>query len=137
MLGGDVIVDADHADRLPGGIVFQGGGRMDMADLPAGQHDAEAMIDGYKAIKPVAIECCFTTVTPEVLRLLQKVKSNGSKIWINSLWASLNGGHDDDRAVEMLQPDESWGWILQQGASLMQTDRPHDLLIYLQKHNRR
>jgi len=99
--------------------------------------DAEAMIDGYKAIKPVAIECCFTTVTPEVLRLLQKVKSNGSKIWINSLWASLNGGHDDDRAVEMLQPDESWGWILQQGASLMQTDRPHDLLIYLQKHNRR
>ena len=45
MLGGDVIVDADHADRLPAGIVFQGGGRMDMADLPAGQHDAEAMIE--------------------------------------------------------------------------------------------
>lgn len=98
---------------------------------------AEQMIDGYKAIKPVAFECCFTEVTPEVLRLLQKVKDNGSKIWLNSLWPSLNAGHDDDRAVELGQADESWGWLLEQGASLIQTDRPRDLIIYLQKENRR
>ena len=36
-----------------------------------------------------------------------KVKDNGSKIWLNGLWPSLNGGHDDDRAVELNQKDEA------------------------------
>ena len=67
--------------------------------------DAEKMIDSYKALKPVAIECCFSQVTPDVLRLLKKVNENGSKIWINSLWPSLNAGHDDDRAVIDGDPD--------------------------------
>ena len=94
--------------------------------------DAEKMIDSYKALKPVAIECCFSRVTPDVLRLLKKVNENGSKIWINS----LNAGHDDDRAVELNEPDETWGWILKQGAALIQTDRPQALINYLKKHKR-
>lgn len=98
--------------------------------------DAEKMIDSYKALKPVAIECCFSEVTPDLLRLLKKVNENGSKIWINSLWASLNAGHDDDRAVELNEPDETWGWILKQGAALIQTDRPQALINYLKKHKR-
>lgn len=98
--------------------------------------DAEKMIDSYKALKPVAIECCFSQVTPDVLRLLKKVNENGSKIWINSLWPSLNAGHDDDRAVELNEPDETWGWILKQGAALIQTDRPQALINYLKKHKR-
>jgi len=56
---------------------------------------------------------------------------NGAKIFINSLWPELCGGHDDDRAVELHQPDESWGWIIGQGAKLVQTDRPALLLEYL------
>lgn len=99
--------------------------------------DAAQMIDGYKTIKPVAIECCFSEVNPKVMRLLKKVRNNGSKIWMNSLWASLNAGHDDDRAVELGQADESWGWLIGQGASLIQTDRPQNLINYLQKNNRR
>lgn len=83
------------------------------------------------------MECCFSEVTPEVLRLLQKVKDNGSKIWLNGLWPSLNGGHDDDRAVELNQKDESWGWLLEKGASLIQTDRPVQLLQYLKEEGRR
>lgn len=98
---------------------------------------AEALIDGYAVLRPVAVECCFNEVTPDVLRLLQKVKAGGSKIWLNSLWPSLNAGHDDDRAVELNEADESWGWLLEQGASLMQTDRPAALLDYLQAKGRR
>ena len=55
------------------------------------------------------------------------------KLFINSLWPELCGGHDDDRAVELHQPDESWGWIINQGAKLIQTDRPALLLEYLRK----
>lgn len=97
---------------------------------------AEEFIDGYKAMKPIAIECCFREVTPEVLRLLKKVRDNGSKVWVNSMWPSLDAGHDDDRAVELGQKDETWGWLLEQGASLIQTDRPQELIKYLKKHKR-
>ena len=101
------------------------------------QPGAEAFIDGYKKQRPIAIECCFAKETPEVLRLLKKVKESGIKIWLNSLWPSLNAGHDDDRAVEMKQEDEAWGWLLEQGASLIQTDRPALLLDYLKSKGRR
>lgn len=108
---------------------------MPVVDLNA--PDAEQFIEGYKPMRPVAMECCFSEVTPEVLRLLQKVQDNGSKIWLNALWPSLNGGHDDDRAVELHQADESWGWLLERGASLIQTDRPACLLQYLKEEGRR
>lgn len=97
---------------------------------------AEKEINACAAVKPVAIECCFGNADKNVQRLLKLVKQNGSKVWINSLWPSLNGGHDDDRAVEQNEPDESWGWILDQGAVLIQTDRPAQLIRYLKKHHR-
>ncbi len=95
--------------------------------------DAERILDEYLTISPVAIECCFENYTSNVQRLLQKIKSSGVKIWINSLWASLNAGHDDDRAVEKGEVEESWGWIISQGATLIQTDRPAAMISYLKK----
>ena len=92
---------------------------------------AETLVEDYLQIRPVAIECCFGSFTPEVDRLLQEIKASGTKIWINSLWPSLNAGHDDDRAVEQGEADEAWGWIIDQGASLIQTDRPQALLEYV------
>lgn len=99
--------------------------------------NAEAMLDDWLAAKPVAIECCIGEYTPEVERLLEKVRNSQSKVWINSLWASLNDGHDDDRATEEGQPDEAWGWILERGATLIQTDRPKELLEYLKENKKR
>lgn len=95
--------------------------------------DAKRILDEYLTISPVAIECCFENYTSDVQRLLQKIKSSGVKIWINSLWASLNAGHDDDRAVEKGEVEESWGWIVSQGATLIQTDRPAAMISYLKE----
>ena len=83
--------------------------------------------------KPQAFELVFNNDSPEVQRLIKKVRDSGAKIFINSLWPELCGGHDDDRAVELHQPDESWGWIIDQGAKLLQTDRPALLLQYLKE----
>ncbi len=99
--------------------------------------DAAELIEGYRAYAPVVVECCLEEATSEALRLIQKIEENGSKVWINSLWPSLNAGHDDDRAVELEQADESWGWILGQGATVIQTDRPYELIQYLQQKGRR
>lgn len=93
---------------------------------------AEQIIDDYIAnLKPVAFELVFKDDSPEVLRLIKKVRDSGAKIWINTLWTELCGGHDDDRAVELKEPEESWGWVINQGAKLIQTDRPALLLDYL------
>ena len=97
---------------------------------------AEAEINDIAQVKPVAVECCFGNVDDTVLHNLNLIRKSGSKVWINSLWPSLNGGHDDDRAVEANEPDEAWGWILEQGALLIQTDRPAQLIRYLKKHRR-
>ena len=94
--------------------------------------DAEAIIDGYLShMKPQAFELGFDNDSAEVQRLIKKVRGSGARIFINSLWPELCGGHDDDRAVELHQPDESWGWIIGQGAKLIQTDRPALMLEYL------
>ena len=99
------------------------------------QPGAEQMVDEYLKISPIAMECCFETDTPEVHRLLEKIRAHGVKLWINSLWASLNAGHDDDRAVELGEKDASWGWIIERGATLIQTDRPKELIQYLRMKN--
>ena len=93
---------------------------------------AEDVIDGYlEHMKPKAFELVFDNDGPEVLRLIKKVRESGAKVFINSLWPELCGGHDDDRAVELGEPEKSWGWIVKQGAKLIQTDIPALLLDYL------
>jgi glycerophosphoryl diester phosphodiesterase len=96
--------------------------------------NAEKSIDDFITIHPVAIECCISKYNDKVEQLLQKIRDAGIKIWINSIWASLCDGHDDDRAVELGEPDESWGWILDRGGTVIQTDRPYELLQYLKNH---
>lgn len=98
------------------------------------KEDAESIIDSYqKHLKPIAYELVFDNDSKETLRLIKKVRDSGAKLFINTLWPKLCGGHDDDRAVEQKQPDESWGWVLNQGTTLIQTDRPALLLQYLRE----
>lgn len=99
--------------------------------------NAPELVAANLALNPVAIECCIGKDSEQVQTLLQQIRQAGVKVWINSLWPSLCDSHDDDRAVELNDPDGSWGWILSSGASLIQTDRPMQLIQYLKKHKRR
>lgn len=95
---------------------------------------AKEIIEGYLTrMKPQAYELVFDNDGGQVQALIKEVRESGARIFINSLWPELCGGHDDDRAVEQQQPEESWGWIIGQGAKLIQTDRPALLIEYLRK----
>lgn len=94
---------------------------------------ADELVAANLALKPVAIECCIGHYDQQVEKRLQQIRAAGVKVWINSLWPSLCDSHDDDRAVEMKDPDGAWGWILERGATLIQTDRPAQLIQYLSK----
>lgn len=94
---------------------------------------ALATIEQYKVKPNVIIQPIFDADTFANLNELPKIALN-QVLWINSLWPSLNGGHDDDTAVEEVRPKESWGWIIAKKAKVIQTDRPLELLIYLKKN---
>ena len=120
-------VKAQHGDILDK-VIF-----MPKADLC--RQDAESIIDSYlRNVKPLAFEVRFSKVDGTVLRLIQKLHDNDIQVFVNALWPTQNDGHDDDRAVELKQPDESWGWLVKQGFKLIQTDRPALLLDYLRAH---
>jgi glycerophosphoryl diester phosphodiesterase len=98
--------------------------------------DARAVINDYlQHMKPWAFELNFKSDTSSILKDNRFITSKGSKVWLNSLWGSLNAGHDDDLAVEEDNKKDSWDWLINHGALVLQTDRPKQLLEYLRsKH---
>lgn len=82
-------------------------------------------------VKPIAYELCFATDTARLLNNPKMITSKGARICVNAMWDSLSGGHSDDEAVEEKKPDENWGWLIAKGATIIQTDRPKELLEYL------
>jgi glycerophosphoryl diester phosphodiesterase len=99
-------------------------------DKPNGR---QIINDYQKTMKPVAFELIFQKDTSAILTNNAFIQANGAKVWINSLWPSLNGGHADDMAVEEFNTKDSWDWIIAHGATIIQTDRPKELLSYLRK----
>jgi glycerophosphoryl diester phosphodiesterase len=98
--------------------------------------NARAVINEYlQHMKPWAFELNFKSDTSSILKDNKFITSTGSKVWLNSLWASLNAGHDDDLAVEEGNKKDSWEWLINHGAMVLQTDRPKLLLEYLRSRN--
>jgi glycerophosphoryl diester phosphodiesterase len=94
--------------------------------------EAKQIITEYlQHMKPFAFELNFRSDTSSIFKDHQFITDKGSKIWLNSLWASLNAGHDDDMAVEEGNTRDSWEWLINHGALVLQTDRPKELLQYL------
>ena len=83
-----------------------------------------------KGIVPLAYEICWDRPAPEVETCMREVVAGGSKLWVNSLWASLCDGLDDDRAFEG-NPAAVYGKLVDMGATMIQTDRPELLISYL------
>lgn len=93
---------------------------------------ALAVMNSYKARKRAVMQPIFASDKLSNLNTLPAI-SKTQVMWLNSLWPSLNGGHDDDLAVEEGKHDAAWGWLIEKGASIIQTDRPLELQEYLGK----
>jgi glycerophosphoryl diester phosphodiesterase len=103
---------------------------------PSGQELFRQYVDSGTI--PVAYEVCWDENSPELTQCLETIKSQPSKIWVNTLWPSLCGGkeakmYDDyayDNGMEIYQK------ALDMGASMIQTDRADLLIKYLRKIGR-
>ena len=85
---------------------------------------------------PALFEVCFTKDIPEVEAYTKALQEAGSQIWVNSIWGSLCGYNDDDRAFQGPEEAEAaYGRLISLGTKVFQTDRPEYLLQYLRKHH--
>ena len=91
---------------------------------------AVRIIDDFQSkLKVKAIEIVFSKDTSIVLKKFSQIKNKGSRVWVNSLWSSLNAGYEDDAAVK--NTDSIYGWYVKKGVNMIQTDRPQLLIEYL------
>lgn len=92
--------------------------------------------DFMKELHPVAFELLFESDTCQLPKQVRAKLEGKSKIWYNTLWDTMAGGHDDDKSLE--NPDEGYGYLIDTlGATIIQTDRTAYLLEYLQTRKKR
>lgn len=107
-----------------------------MMYMPVCNLDSEkgrALFQEYMDTKtvPLAYEICWKRLTPEVENAFQRIRDTGSKFWINTIWGSLCGYLDDDKALDCGDPASIYDQVIAYGPSFIQTDRPEQLLKYL------
>lgn len=91
--------------------------------------DAKNIVERYlEKDAPVAIEFVFKQDTFKTINRFSEFRKQGVSVWVNSLWSNLNGGHDDEKAVN----DTSiYNWYIENDVNIIQTDRPKLLLEFL------
>ena len=92
-----------------------------------------------RGVTPLAYELCWKAGQDDLfLDAVAKIKAQNSKIWVNTLWGSICGGDDraDAAAFKTGDLDYVYGRLLDNGVSMIQTDRPALLIKYLQEKGR-
>ena len=89
-------------------------------------------------VVPLAYEVCWQTEDGTFDKVCEEIIAQGSKVWVNTIWASLCGGtgNDDDAAFISSDPEKVYRRYLDKGVSIIQTDRPEFLIGYLKKVGR-
>lgn len=105
------------------------------------QGGGRALFEAYmeQGVVPLAYEVCWRSNEDGSFEdVCRRIIEQGSKIWVNTIWASLCGGDggDDDAAYIAGDPGEVYGKYLDLGVSMIQTDRPELLIGWLKKQGR-
>lgn len=87
--------------------------------------------DFLKSNKTRVFEVIYNVDDSPMFEAIETIKKNERHVWVNTLWKSLCGDHYDDLAMD--DPNGTWGWVIKNGADVIQTDRPELLLKYLRE----
>ena len=92
------------------------------------------VIPGYEIYDPVAYEIGFGDIQYFIAGV-PAMRKFGGRIWVNTLEERHAAGHTDAKAI--VDPDAHWGFLIKQGANMVQTDRPRALIRYLEETGHR
>lgn len=100
---------------------------MPVIKLP--NNKGKLIVDDYIEHRlPVAFEFVLPQDTISLIKYFGDIRKQGSGVWVNALWAHLNGGNDDEKAA--MNP-EVYEWYIKNNIDIIQTDRPQLLINYL------
>ncbi len=68
-------------------------------------------------------------------KVSQRLRKAGHHVWVGTMWPHECASHDDDLGVT--DGDKAWGHVIDDGASIICSDRPREVLRYLECHGRR
>ena len=125
-------VVAEHEAKYPHNMMY-----MPIVDIQKEQ--GIALFNSYmeQGVVPLAYEVCWQNNDDDAFpQACRKIRDQGSKIWVNTIWASLCGGdgNDDDAAYIAADPGDVYQQYIDQGVSMIQTDRPELLIAWLTRH---
>ncbi len=96
--------------------------------------DLGELVPLYRPYRPIAYE--LVNSTDEFLHESAiVVESEGLRLWVNTLGPRFAAGRSDDKSL--IDPDANWGYVIDAGVNMIQTDRPEELLIYLKSREER
>lgn len=88
---------------------------------------AIAKVEAYvQKLDPKIYELTFYDDANPALTIVRARLAGRSRIWYDSLWPSLCGGHDEAKPMA-----EGIGWLIDNGAGAIQTDIPRYMIEYL------
>ena len=127
-------VVAAHEAKYPHNMMY-----MPIVDIqrPSGIELFNSYLE--QGVVPLAYEVCWQNNNDTAFDdACRKILDQGSKIWVNTIWASLCGGYgnDDDAAYVAADPGDVYQQYLDKGVSMIQTDRPELLIGWLTKKGR-
>ena len=95
--------------------------------------NAKDVVNAYMEKQiPIAFEFTVPQDTIQFIKEFKNLRKQGVNIWVNSLWARHNGGHDDEKAYI---DNTVYDWYIENNINIIQTDRPKVLLDYLRAKN--
>lgn len=86
-------------------------------------------------LHPVAFQFRMASLNSKTYRLLPTVLKSGSKPFIAATWAEHTANHDDLLSM-FKRPSAGWGWLIDKGFRIIETNYPYDVIKYLKSENR-
>ena len=95
-------------------------------------HLAEYVNEYIQKLKPAMFQFRIASLDSESYRLLPYVLERGSRAFVAATWPHHTAGHDDEISI-LKSPSLGWKWLIEQGFSVLETNYPRDLILYLNK----
>ena len=107
-----------------------GYGLMVMPQIRFCSEDADSLFALMTEIEPVMVEAKFDDLQTLASRA-DMFADSGVSIWVNTLDDVACSGLSDTKAKQ--NPDAVWGELIRAGVSIIQTDEPEELALYLKQ----
>ncbi len=84
-------------------------------------------------LNPIAYTIKFKEDDMPIVKYISEIINNKDRVWMFAITADRSGHHHDNRAVNDIEG--AYGWLINKGVKMIQTDRPQLLIKYLRSKN--